>query len=287
MRGVGDATGSEDPASGGRPTPSDRHGQPTPSDGYGQPATAGRGPYRPVPSDGHGLSPDVGRGPTTRRSRALLRSLAPPVWRSLPWVALAAAGGLGLLFAASTRLPDQTPGAEVGLTVLRVTALSGGVGLAFLLDDPARHTTAASPVGRPYRAGLRLAMATPLLALWWTTVLLLLPGPTRPPLGPVTLEALATATFAIALATATVRFTDGAEVGRGAAIWLGAAAAVAVLVPARWGLLTLPADRWWEETQVRWAVLLAVTLASTALCVPEPLRRRQVPGLSPSGGVRG
>ncbi|MEU9666597.1 ABC transporter [Streptomyces bobili] len=250
---------------------------PTSADRHAPPATAGR---RPTPADRH--SPPA----TTRRSRALLRSLAPPVWRSLPWVALTVAGGLGLLFAASTRLPDQTPGAEVGLTVLRVTALSGGVGLAFLLDDPARHTTAASPLGRPYRAGLRLAMATPLLALWWTAVLLLLPGPTRPPLGPVTLEALATAAFAIALATATVRFTDGAEVGRGAAIWLGAAAALAVLVPARWGLLTLAADRWWEETHVRWAVLLAVTLTSTALCVPEPLRRRPV-RLSPSGGVRG
>ncbi|MEV4227632.1 ABC transporter [Streptomyces bobili] len=268
MRRLGDATGPEDPAYGGRPTPADRHGPP---------ATAGS---RPTPADRH--SPPA----TIRRSRALLRSLAPPVWRSLPWVALTAAGGLGLLFAASTRLPDQTPGAEVGLTVLRVTALSGGVGLAFLLDDPARHTTAASPLGRPYRAGLRLAMATPLLALWWTAVLLLLPGPTRPPLGPVTLEALATAAFAIALATATVRFTDGAEVGKRAAISLGAAAALAVLVPARWGLLTLPADRWWEETHVRWAVLLAVTLTSTALCVPEPLRRRPV-RLSPSGGVRG
>ncbi|WP_454317638.1 ABC transporter [Streptomyces phaeoluteigriseus] len=204
------------------------------------------------------------------------------MWRSLPWRALTAGGVLGLLCAASTRLPEQAPGAEAGLTVLRVTALTGGVGLAFLLDDPARHTTAASPLGRPYRAGLRLAMAAPLVALWWTAALLLLPGPARPALGPVTLEALATAAFAIALATAAVRFTDGAEVGKPAATCLGAAAAVAVLVPARWGLLTLPADRWWEATHGRWAVLLAVTLASTALCTPEPLRRRAV-HLRPSG----
>ncbi|MFD5265177.1 ABC transporter [Streptomyces sp. NPDC058335] len=282
MRRVGDAAGAEGPTP-GRLTPSGGHG-PTSSDGRGPIPSDGHG-HGPIPAHSRGPTPTAGRGPT-RRTGALLRSLAPPVWRSLPWAALTAGGGLGLLFAASTRLPDQAPGAEVGLTVLRVTALTGGLGLAFLLDDPARHTTAASPIGRPYRAGLRLAMAAPLLALWWTAALLLVPGPTRPPLGPVTLEALATVTCAIALATAAVRFADGAEVGKGAAIWLGAAAAVAGLVPARWGLLTQPAGRWWEETHVRWAVLLAVTLASTALCTPEPLRRRSVL-LSPAGGVRG
>lgn len=249
------------------------------TDGAGNPAPGRSGHSVP----GHGPTPPVGHGPTPRL-RTLLRSLAPPVWRSLPWAALTATAGPGLLLAASTRLPDQAPGTAWGLVVLRLTTLAGGVGLAFLLDDPARHTTAASPLGRPLRAGLRLAMAVPLMVLWWTAVLLVLPGPTRPPLGPVTLEALATAACAIALATAAVRFTDGAEVGKGTAARLGALAAVAVLVPARWGLLTLPGDRWWEETHVRWAVLLALTLVSTALCTPEPLRRTRVrPG--PSDGA--
>ncbi|MFF3846002.1 ABC transporter [Streptomyces sp. NPDC002328] len=214
----------------------------------------------------------MGRTPVTR---ALLRALAPPVWRSLPWRALAAAGGTGLLLAASTRLPGEAWGEEAGLMLLRLIALTGAVGLAFLLDDPARHTTATTPLGRPVRAGLRLAMAAPLAALWWTTALLLLPAETRPPLGPVTLEAAATATAATALAAATIRFSNGAEVGKGTALWLGAAAVAAVLVPARWGLLTLPGEPWWEETQTRWAVVLGVTAASTLLCTPEPLRRRR------------
>ncbi|MFJ9717719.1 ABC transporter [Streptomyces sp. NPDC101213] len=239
--------------------------------GAGSPTPGNSGDSVP----GHDPAPPAGRGPT-RRLRTLFRSLAPPVWRSLPWAALTATAGSGLLFAASTRLPDQAPGADWGLVVLRLTALTGGVGLAFLLDDPARHTTAASPLGRPLRAGLRLAMVLPLTALWWTAVLLALPGPTRPPLGPVTLEALATAASALALAAAAVRFTDGARVGKRTAARLGALAAVAVLVPARWGLLTLPGDRWWEETHVRWAVLLVLTLVSTALCTPEPLRRPRV-----------
>ncbi|MET9506148.1 ABC transporter [Streptomyces sp. NPDC006622] len=248
-------------------------------------------------TDGHGggvvrrVTATDGHGPTPRpRLRALLRSLAPPVWRSLPRVALTATAGSGLLLAASTRLPDRAPGEDLGLVVLRLTALTGAVGAAFLLDDPARHTTAATPLGRPLRAGLRLAMAVPLLGLWWTVALLLLPGPTRPPVGPATLEAVATAGGAIALATAAVRFTDGAQVGKRAATWLGAAAAVAVLLPARWGLLALPGHRWWEETHLRWAVLLVATLVATALCTPEPLRRRAVRlrpyGGAPSRGVR-
>ncbi|MFH9860117.1 ABC transporter [Streptomyces sp. NPDC017202] len=266
MRRVGDANGAGNPAPGGS--------------GHAAPGGSGHAaPGHPNSSDGrHGPAP---------RLHTLLRSLAPPVWRSLPWAALTATAGSGLLLAASTRLPDQAPGPAWGLVVLRLTALTGGVGLAFLLDDPARHTTAASPLGRPLRAGLRLAMAVPLMVLWWAAVLLVLPGPTRPPLGPVTLEALATAACAIALATAAVRFTHAAEVGKGTVARLGALAAVAVLVPARWGLLTLPGHRWWEETHVRWAVLLALTLVSTALCTPEPLRRTRVRPGPPDGAPVG
>ncbi|MFJ8946580.1 ABC transporter [Streptomyces sp. NPDC102395] len=196
------------------------------------------------------------------------------MWRSLPRRAPAAAGGTGLLLAASTRWPAEAPGEEGGLMLLRLIALTGAVGLAFLLDDPARHTTATTPLGRPLRAGLRLAMAVPLAALWWTAVLFAVPASARPPLGPVTLEAAATAVAAVALASAAIRFSDRAEVGKGTALCLGAAAVLTALVPARWGLLALPGQPWWEETQTRWAAVLAVMLASAALCTPEPLRRR-------------
>ena len=205
---------------------------------------------------------------------ALLRSLVPPVWRTLPRRALAMAAALGLLLAASTRLPAHAPGTDVGLFVLRLTALTGALGLAFLLDDPARDTSAATPVGRPVRAALRLALTAPLAALWWTTALLLVPSSSRPALALVTLEAAAMAACALALATAAVRFTDTPEVGRGTAIRLGAAAVVLVLVPPRWGLLTTPDDPRWQATQIRWAAVLTVTLVLCTLWTPEPLRRR-------------
>ncbi|MFJ8107590.1 ABC transporter [Streptomyces sp. NPDC096132] len=204
-----------------------------------------------------------------RISGALLRSLLPAVWRTLPWRALSAAAGLGLLLAASTRLPDHAPDTYQGLFVLRLAALVGAVGLAFLLDDPARNTSAATPIARPTRTVLRLALAAPLTALWWTTVLLLVPSPTRPPLLPITLQAAATTVAALALATTAIRFTDTAEVGRRTAARLGAAAAVVMLIPNRWGLLATPDDSSWEATQVRWAAILLVTLTVCALWTPE------------------
>ncbi|WP_306956040.1 ABC transporter [Streptomyces sp. B4I13] len=203
-----------------------------------------------------------------------VRALAAPVWRSLPWRALIAAGGLSLLLASTARLPDRAPDPELGRLVLRLTALAGALGLAFLLDDPARRTTAATPVGRAYRAALRMALAAPLAALWWTAALLLVPAPSLPGLTPATVEAAATACAALALATLAVRFTETAEVGRGAAVRLGVAAGVTLLVPDRWGLLGTPADPWWQATQLRWAAVLALTLTLCATGTREPLRRR-------------
>ncbi|MFJ3497174.1 ABC transporter [Streptomyces sp. NPDC086091] len=204
-------------------------------------------------------------------TRSLLRALLPPLWRSQPRRAPITAGALGLLLAASTRLPDHAPDQDLGLLVLRLAALSGAIGLAFLLDDPARHTTVTSPLGRPLRAGLRLASAVPMAALWWTAALLLVPAPTRPPWPALTLEALGMAAAALALAAAAVRFTDRAEVGRRAATHLGVAALAALLLPARWGLLTDPQNPWWTTTHTHWSLALATATLATTLCIPEPL----------------
>ncbi|WP_329218692.1 ABC transporter [Streptomyces sp. NBC_01485] len=220
---------------------------------------------------------------TGRASAALLRTLVTPVWRSLPRRALTTAGGVGLLLAATTRLPDTAPDADLGQLVLRLTALTGALGLVFLLDDPARNTTEATPVGRPRRTALRLALVAPLTVLWWATALLLVPAPTRPALGPATLEAAAMSCAALALATLAVRFTATPEAGRSMAIWLGVAAGVTLLVPNKWGLLGTPHDPYWVATQVRWAVVLGATLTLSAIWTPEPLTKGA--RISPSGGT--
>ncbi|WP_078947948.1 hypothetical protein [Streptomyces griseus] len=216
-------------------------------------------------------------------SRALLWALVPPVWRALPWRALAVGGGLGLLLAASTRLPDSTPSSETGLAVLRMVALFGALGLAFLLDDPARHTTTGVPVRRPLRAGLRLTLVAPFMAAWWTAALFLIPAASRPPAGFLTLEALALAACALALPATAIRFTTETEPGRIAAFWLGITSLAACLVPDKWGLFVAEGTGEWDTAHMRWAVLLGLAAVLWATCLPEPLRRRSVPHFTPTG----
>jgi hypothetical protein len=204
-------------------------------------------------------------------ARALLR----PVARTLPWRALAAGAGTGLLAAFSTRLPSGEPDARLHLDLLRAAALAFALGLAFLLDDPARHTTAAVPARRPLRAGLRLALVLPLAALCWTAALLLVPEATRPPVGAVTLEAAALAAVVLAGAAAAVRLTGGAEPGTVvAAGFLAFAVAVPLLLPDRWPLLVHVGSAHWDAAHARWAGALAVAVPAWAYWVMEPLRGR-------------
>ncbi|MFJ4485370.1 ABC transporter [Streptomyces longwoodensis] len=221
-----------------------------------------------------------------RRRGPLLRALVPPVWRTLPWRAAAVAGIGGLLLAGSTRLPERVLDVGVGWAVLRLVALLGALAFGFLLDDPARHTTAATPVGRAFRAGLRAGLALPVAAAWWTAALFLVPGPARPPAGPVTLEAAAMATTALALATTVIRCTDATRPGRATAVRLALAALAVALVPDRWGLLNLPGDPWWTGTQQRWASALVLTALLAGAGTPEPLRRWS-PGRRPPAGRPG
>jgi hypothetical protein len=53
--------------------------------------------------------------------------------------------GVGLLLAGSSLTVAEEPDPFLCLTLLRAAALAFGLGLAFLLDDPARHTTATVP----------------------------------------------------------------------------------------------------------------------------------------------
>ncbi|MFE0513751.1 ABC transporter, partial [Streptomyces sp. NPDC058964] len=74
--------------------------------------------------------------------------LTPALWRTLPWRTLGAAGTVGLLPAVLCRLLGAEPGGSYALGLLRFSALALALGAAFLLDDPARHTTAPVPAGR-------------------------------------------------------------------------------------------------------------------------------------------
>ncbi|MFG2679518.1 ABC transporter [Streptomyces sp. NPDC048392] len=207
--------------------------------------------------------------------RGVTADLVAPLWRTLPWRALAAAGTVGLLAAATPVVTGAAPAPWQTLLLLRGVALIGAVGLAFLLDDPARHLTAPVPTPRPVRQALRVALAAPFAALWWTAALLLVPSASRPPVGDVTLEAAAVGALALAGAAMAVRLTDEARPGPFvAASLLLTAVLVPLLAPADWALFVQPDDPRWPAAHDRWALLAPAAAALGALCGPEPVGRR-------------
>ncbi|WP_256984368.1 ABC transporter [Streptomyces sp. XY006] len=200
------------------------------------------------------------------------RQLLVPVHRTLPWGAVGAAGGAGLLLAALTRTGET--GERLSLPLLRAAVLAFALGLVFLLDDPARHTTATVPTPRPVRVALRTALVVPAAAAWWTVALLLVPPDVRPPVGDLTLEAGAAFVLAVTAAAAVVRFTEVTRPGLPVAGGLLTTAVLALLLwPERWALFVAVEDKRWAAAHDRWAVLLAAAALAGMLCTREPLRR--------------
>ncbi|WP_247706152.1 ABC transporter [Streptomyces liliiviolaceus] len=203
----------------------------------------------------------------------MTRALLPPVWRALPRRALMAAAAVGLLLAAVPRMRQGPPDPYLGLYALRAAALVFALGLAFLLDDPARHITSTVPARRPVRVALRVALVAPGAVLCWTTALFLVPQDSRPPAGALTLEAAATAVLALAAATLAIRRTRTTEPGAAISTWLLATGTTAILLlPHDWTLFVTPQDPRWQPTHDHWALLLTVATVVGARACAEPLR---------------
>ncbi|AMW11355.1 ABC transporter [Streptomyces qaidamensis] len=203
----------------------------------------------------------------------MTRQLVLPVHRTVPWGTVGAAGAAGLLLAALARTGETAE--RLSLSLLRAAILAFAVGLAFLLDDPARHSTAAVPTPRPVRVALRVALAVPAAAAWWTVALLLVPPGVRPPVGDITLEAGAAFVLAVTGAAAAVRFSEVTRPGLPAASGLLATAVLAMLFwPGRWALFVPVEDERWAAAHDRWGVVLAGAVVLGVVCAVEPVRRR-------------
>lgn len=160
--------------------------------------------------------------------------------------------------------------------------LAFAMGLVFLLDDPARHTTATVPTPRPVRIALRVALVVPVAVAWWTAALLLVPQELRPPVADITLEAAAAFVLAVAAAVVAVRRSDITRPGpRLAAGLLTSAMLVLLFWPGRWALLVPVRDDRWAAAHDRWAVGLIGAVLVGVLGAGEPVRRwswRMMPG---------
>ncbi|MFB9538111.1 MULTISPECIES: ABC transporter [Streptomyces] len=211
----------------------------------------------------------------------LRRELVGAVCRTLPLGLVGAAGATGLLMASLTRATGEA-GEWLALPLLRAAILAFAMGLVFLLDDPARHTTATVPTPRPVRIALRVALVVPVAVAWWTAALLLVPRDLRPPVADITLEAAAAFALAVSAAAVAVRRSDLTRPGpRLAAGLLTSAMLVLLFWPGRWALLVPVEDERWAAAHDRWAVVLAGAVLVGVLGAVEPVRRwywRMVPG---------
>ncbi|KDN78578.1 ABC transporter [Streptomyces olindensis] len=199
--------------------------------------------------------------------------MAVAVARTLPWGVVGAAGAAGLLIAALSRTTGEA-GDWLALPLLRAAILAFAMGLVFLLDDPARHTTSTVPTPRPVRTVLRVALVAPAVAAWWTVALLLVPSDIRPPVAALTLEAGAAFVLAVAGAVAVVRFSDLTRPGPPVAAGLLTTALLALLFwPGRWALFVPVEDDRWAAAHDRWAVLLAGAVVAGVVWATEPVRR--------------
>ncbi|MFE7983038.1 ABC transporter [Streptomyces cellulosae] len=218
----------------------------------------------------------AGDTPVREARRGVLLQLVRPVARTVPWWALAAGGGLGLLAAAVPRLSGGEVTPWAGVTALRAAALCFALGAAFLLDDPARRSTAAVPVRRVLRHALRYALVLPPAAAWWTAAVLLVPEEARPPAGDVTLEAATTLALALAGAAYAVRRRGADRPGQAVSASLLTAAVLAPLLsPSDWSLFTAPGDPHWADGHGHWTLLLCGALLAAAVCCTEPVRHIQ------------
>ncbi|MGW0862605.1 ABC transporter [Streptomyces sp. NPDC002611] len=205
--------------------------------------------------------------------RVLRGELVGAVCRTLPLGMVGSAGAAGLLMAALTRTTGEA-GEWLALPLLRAAILAFAVGLVFLLDDPARHTTSTVPTPRTVRTGLRVALVLPLMTAWWTVALLLVPRDIRPPVADITLEAASAFALALTAAVIAVRHTDLTHPGPRLAAGLLTSAVLTLLFwPDRWALFVPVQDDRWAAAHDRWAVVLAVALLVGVLGVGEPVRR--------------
>ncbi|MBD0840434.1 ABC transporter [Streptomyces sp. TRM68416] len=200
-----------------------------------------------------------------------------PVLRTLPWRALGVGAAAGLVVVGTTRLFPDGVDAWVALNALRAAALAFALGLAFLLDDPARHTTAVVPTPRPARQALRLALVAPVAALWWTAAVLTVPAELRPPVGAVTLQAAAICALALAGAAGALRVTDEPRPGTAVAAALLVVAVVApLLMPDDWEMFAAPGAPGWATAHQGWAVVVAGAALGWVVWGREPVRRLRV-----------
>ena len=159
------------------------------------------------------------------------------------------------------------------VTGVRMTAVLLAVGTAFVLDDAASITVAASPTPLWWRRQLRYAVAGVFVLPAWTVVLVYAsarqPGLPWPRL---TLELLALLLFGLAAGAAAMRWRDLTDPGMTAALAILGFTLLGAQLPQRVALFAAPGSASWEPSTWRWAGILLVAGAVLVAASRDPAR---------------
>jgi fluoroquinolone transport system permease protein len=217
------------------------------------------------------------RGVSLRVVGPLLR----PTARAMRWLPFLAATGFGLTIVAVPSATTVPLGTDALIHLLRASAVCGGLGLAFLLDDPAARSIETVPIPRVLRHAVRVGIIVPAVGTWWAALLLIASTGAEDGLGPpipvrgVTLEAGAIFAIAFGLAAIGARGAPDGIASTLAAPGLLILAAAMTLLPRRTGLFVGAQDPAWASAHHRWALVLTAAVVGVLLASREPSARGQ------------
>ena len=190
---------------------------------------------------------------------------ARPLARTIRWPALAASFVPGLWFVGQTS-SDPDGSIEGAAIALRLGAVSLGIGMAFVLDDPTEDLTAPTPVSLLARRGVRIALTLPVAVVAWLVLVVVANGASylsKPvPLAPMLVEMVALACVGLAgAALGARRLADGLGGPAGAGAVVMVAIAGAILPWGRSLLTVAPGSPVYAATQPWWWAVLAAAAA--------------------------
>jgi hypothetical protein len=197
-----------------------------------------------------------------------------PVARTVAWPALLA----GAVACGAVGVASLAPGLSPRARWPGLGALALCTGAAFVLDDAAGATVAASPRSLARRRMLRIALALPLLCGVWAASLSYATTAHGALLGPdaraaLSMQFAAMLTLTLAASAIALRVTADAHGGWTAIVVPFTLLGAALTLPKRWALLALPGDDAWHAAQQRWAALLALGVLLLTLASRDPAAR--------------
>ncbi|MFG1837123.1 hypothetical protein ACGFH8_01655 [Micromonospora sp. NPDC049175] len=215
-----------------------------------------------------GASGQTGTASALRRG-GRLRTVAALLWPTLRATRISpllAAGVVGVAIVTPPAVTGSLLSPDNHVTLLRLVVACVGLGVTFVLDDPAKPTTETLPVPAWFGALLRAVPAAVVgVACWAAALLVTRSGPATAslPYADLTREAAAVAAVAFLASTVGWRRSPRGIGSPLAAPMLLLAMTVVALLPTSAALLVGAGDGW-DAAHDRWMWLLAGTLLATA-----------------------